>query len=273
MATQNFYPHMIVGNVTKIPTSTVQDFLITYQIANSPLITDLIDAYSNNKPLVDFSHPFIEIDNNKCILCSRCIRVCDELVGANALGLVNLEGDVAAFLVASDQTNFDATPSINLEDSGFIADSLKSYLVSNPTEWNNRAKNFLKVLGAKLIGTSCQISNLTDLKKSVASKIQNFGELYMVNRLRQNGNISIDTLIAASSHLVGASKEITEIFIDTLSRNCAAPDKPLSASGIDPNPTPKAEPFAKYVAMKKAQEAEKKAEDWINEIEKWFDKW
>ncbi len=38
---------------------------------------------------IDFRHPFIEIDNNKCILCSRCIRICREVVGANALGLVN----------------------------------------------------------------------------------------------------------------------------------------------------------------------------------------
>lgn len=38
---------------------------------------------------VDFTHPFIEIDNNKCILCSRCIRICSEVVGASALGLVN----------------------------------------------------------------------------------------------------------------------------------------------------------------------------------------
>ena len=37
---------------------------------------------------VDFSHPFIEIDNNKCILCSRCIRICDEVAGTSALGLV-----------------------------------------------------------------------------------------------------------------------------------------------------------------------------------------
>ena len=42
-----------------------------------------------NEYHVDFSHPYIEIDNNKCILCSRCIRICDEVVGANALGLVN----------------------------------------------------------------------------------------------------------------------------------------------------------------------------------------
>ncbi|MEI7483173.1 MAG: FAD-dependent oxidoreductase [Ignavibacteriota bacterium] len=38
---------------------------------------------------VDFRHPFIEIDNNKCILCSRCVRICKDVVGANALGLVN----------------------------------------------------------------------------------------------------------------------------------------------------------------------------------------
>lgn len=37
---------------------------------------------------VDFSHPLIEIDNNKCILCAKCIRICDEVVGAKALGLV-----------------------------------------------------------------------------------------------------------------------------------------------------------------------------------------
>lgn len=38
---------------------------------------------------IDFRHPYIEIDSNKCILCSRCVRICREVVGANALGLVN----------------------------------------------------------------------------------------------------------------------------------------------------------------------------------------
>jgi len=38
---------------------------------------------------IDFSHPYIEIDNNKCILCGRCVRICNEVAGANALGFVN----------------------------------------------------------------------------------------------------------------------------------------------------------------------------------------
>jgi len=38
---------------------------------------------------VDFRHPYIEIDNNKCILCGRCVRICREVVGADALGLIN----------------------------------------------------------------------------------------------------------------------------------------------------------------------------------------
>jgi formate dehydrogenase major subunit len=42
-----------------------------------------------NEHHVDFRHPYIEFDNNKCILCSRCIRICREVVGADALGLVD----------------------------------------------------------------------------------------------------------------------------------------------------------------------------------------
>ena len=34
-------------------------------------------------------HPFILRDSNKCILCGLCVRICDEVVGSGALGLVN----------------------------------------------------------------------------------------------------------------------------------------------------------------------------------------
>lgn len=38
---------------------------------------------------VDRRHPHLVLDANKCILCAKCIRVCEEVLGSSALGLVN----------------------------------------------------------------------------------------------------------------------------------------------------------------------------------------
>lgn len=37
---------------------------------------------------VDRSHPLLELDPNKCILCGRCVRICSEVVGVNAYGFM-----------------------------------------------------------------------------------------------------------------------------------------------------------------------------------------
>lgn len=49
------------------------------------------DRIAGEKSIVEFvdEHPFIERDPNKCILCGLCVRVCDEVMGIGALGLVN----------------------------------------------------------------------------------------------------------------------------------------------------------------------------------------
>ena len=49
------------------------------------------DRMAGEKNMVEFDddHPFIVRDPNKCILCGLCVRVCDEVMGVAALGLVH----------------------------------------------------------------------------------------------------------------------------------------------------------------------------------------
>ncbi|MDP2172314.1 MAG: FAD-dependent oxidoreductase [Candidatus Cloacimonadaceae bacterium] len=43
---------------------------------------------SINKHPIDYSHPFIARDANKCINCGRCVRTCSEIQGAAVLGYI-----------------------------------------------------------------------------------------------------------------------------------------------------------------------------------------
>lgn len=44
---------------------------------------------SKRQDKVDDAHPFIERNSEKCILCGMCVRICEEVMGVTALGLVN----------------------------------------------------------------------------------------------------------------------------------------------------------------------------------------
>ncbi|MBP1704709.1 MAG: hydrogenase HoxU [Chloroflexi bacterium] len=43
----------------------------------------------NPKVEVDASHPLFAIDHNRCILCLRCVRVCDEIEGAHTWDIMH----------------------------------------------------------------------------------------------------------------------------------------------------------------------------------------
>jgi formate dehydrogenase major subunit len=59
------------------------DFANEYDVAPSRISGDI------NKVDYEDTHPFIQRDPNKCIVCGLCVRVCDEVMGIGALGLVN----------------------------------------------------------------------------------------------------------------------------------------------------------------------------------------
>jgi bidirectional [NiFe] hydrogenase diaphorase subunit len=55
--------------------------------------------YANKSMDVDLSHALFGLDHNRCILCTRCVRVCDEVEGAHTWGL---SGRGAETRVATD---------------------------------------------------------------------------------------------------------------------------------------------------------------------------
>ncbi len=52
-------------------------------MASSMGINNVRFAYNYPKLTVDLSHPRYVLDHNRCILCTRCVRVCAELEGAH----------------------------------------------------------------------------------------------------------------------------------------------------------------------------------------------
>jgi len=53
------------------------------------------------KEEIDSTHDFLVIDRNRCILCTRCIRVCDEIEGVHTLDL-RLRGKDAQVIMDLD---------------------------------------------------------------------------------------------------------------------------------------------------------------------------
>lgn len=51
-------------------------------LAQSLGITHVRYAYNNPRLPVDMTHPRFVLDHNRCILCTRCVRVCAEVEGA-----------------------------------------------------------------------------------------------------------------------------------------------------------------------------------------------
>lgn len=59
------------------------DYANEYDVAPQRL-----SGETHNRPLED-EHPFIHRNPDKCILCGLCVRVCEEVMGVTALGLVD----------------------------------------------------------------------------------------------------------------------------------------------------------------------------------------
>ncbi len=58
-----------------------------------------------HQPPPDDRHPFIKVDMDKCIVCARCVRACDEVQGSFILGMSGRGFD--AKVIAGNDTGFE----------------------------------------------------------------------------------------------------------------------------------------------------------------------
>ncbi len=81
------------------------DYIKKYEVDTEKYHAD------NEKKFKETDHPFISQNVDKCILCGLCVRTCDEVVGASALGFVERGNET--FVAPAFQQELKATNCIS----------------------------------------------------------------------------------------------------------------------------------------------------------------
>ncbi len=123
----------------------------------------------------------------------------------------NLEGDVAAYIVASGSSSTVDAPVI--APGGTIADALDTYFVKG-TGHTNRCQHFLELQGG--IFTAGTLSNRSTVEAGMVSKLEGFGRWYMSNFLLQHGRLDARQISAANKNLPDAAKDVAHHFVGWL---------------------------------------------------------
>jgi len=137
--------------------------------------------------------------------------------GSDYGGSINLEGDVAGFVVATAGTPTTLTAPTFAAGRGRLSDALQDYLSpSMPSAtWINRANTFLRLYGANFDASTSALTNRPALISMFASKIQIFACNYLASRVRDK-RMTFATARAAADHVIPASQEVATAFVDAL---------------------------------------------------------
>jgi len=61
----------------------LQNLTYDYQVSSNRFVD------SKFQHVIDYNNPLIERDMNRCVLCGKCVRICDEIVGYGALTFID----------------------------------------------------------------------------------------------------------------------------------------------------------------------------------------
>ena len=82
---------------------------------------------------VDSTHDFLVLDRNRCILCTRCIRVCDEIEGVHTLDL-KMRGKDSQVTIDLDDNWGDSTSCTSCRKCAKVCPVGAIYIKSEPIE-------------------------------------------------------------------------------------------------------------------------------------------
>jgi len=135
--------------------------------------------------------------------------------GSDYGGSINLEGDVAAAVVATSSTTALTAPSFAAGKA--LSDALQDYLspAAPSAAWSARASTFLKMNGAAF-DSSGALTNRAALIAAFAAKIQTFACNYLASRVGDKKVSLADAKTAAKTHIVPSSEEVATAFVDAL---------------------------------------------------------
>lgn len=137
--------------------------------------------------------------------------------GTDYGGSINLEGDVAGFVVGAGSSTAVTAPTITV-GSGRLSDALTSYLMPGSSTYDYRATTFLSLYGGTFDPTTRALTNSATLIPIFAAKIQAFACNYLASRVRDR-HITYSQATTAATHVVPTSLEVATTFINALADN------------------------------------------------------
>lgn len=154
--------------------------------------------------------------------------------GSDFGGAINLEGDVAAYVAASALGEQSIGPPVLPNER--IADALSQYLDLKGDHWRRRASIFLVRNGAQLQGAA--VANRAEVVGRWAEKIEDFGALYLLIRLKDQGKLDTQVVRRASIELPPAAVEVATVFFEALVLSHVEGGSPLAPQRVVAPPRP-----------------------------------
>ncbi|OEK07611.1 hypothetical protein A8C32_17600 [Flavivirga aquatica] len=145
--------------------------------------------------------------------------------------MVNLEGDIASYIVGMDENNPSKIDNPT-ENFSTIHEALLDYF---DCKWDNRTLYFLKMLGGKFDGNN-NLINRAKVEEKITEHLDEFASWYLGLRMKDKDSGGLEEFNDALGHFEPLSEEVASIFVDGLLHVINKPKDMITART---NPDPK----------------------------------